>query len=230
MARTKEELEGSRQLIFEEYTRSGYISDQGAAIALKTGKYLGLPGTATFILRYRDDIIGTMTIVRDGKNGVPMDDLYAEEINVIRKSGLKIAEVTQFAMRKGVQVGYLSQNKRLSAPYLSIPLLKLAFHYALLKEVDTFCIAVNPKHAMFYKSLYFEQFGEEKVYMSVNGAPAVALTLDIKRVTCCDSKLKDHFVWGEIFSSNLDNDIFDEGGNSCLEYDAVQPHNFVIPL
>ncbi len=41
------------------------------------------------------------------------------------------------------------------------------------------CIAVNPRHATFYrKALYFQDFGAMKQYAKVNGAPAVGLRLD----------------------------------------------------
>lgn len=221
IVRTKEELEGSRRLVLEEYIRSGYVSVQDIVSGLKMGEYLGLPNTTTFILRYQNGIIGTVSLVEDSEKGVPMDDLYTKEIDILRNRGLKIAEVSQFAMRKDTHVEYLSLDKKRPASYLSVPLLKLMVHYALRQGVDAFCIAVNPKHVMFYKFLGFEQFGEEKSYVSVNEAPAVALVLDLERVTCRDSKLREHLVWSEIFSDNLEPGVFDKGGTACLEYDTV---------
>ncbi len=221
IVRSKEELEGSRRLVLEEYIRSGYVSGQDIASGLKMGDYLGLPDTTTFILQYQDCVIGTVSLVEDGEKGVPMDDLYTKEINILRHRGSKIAEVSQFAIRKDAHIEYSSPDKKRPASYLSVPLLKLTVHYALRQGVDTFCIAVNPKHVMFYKFLGFEQFGEEKSYVSVNGAPAVALVLDLEKITCRDSKLREHLVWSEIFSDNPESGVFDKGGTACLEYDTV---------
>lgn len=216
LARTKEEIKKATDLVYQEYLRSGYVSQDDSQGVVKMGEYLGLPGAATFVLWYKDEVIGTVSIIEDSKKGIPMDDLYKEELRPFRDRSMRVAEVSQFAVKHNVSIEYSSPEKKRSTAFLSIPLLKLVIHYALSRHLDALCIAVNPKHAALYRSLGFEQFGEEKNYPSVNGAPAVAKILDLKKIIENQDQLKEHLIWNEILSNPPSPDVFDREGNACL--------------
>ncbi|MBI2207001.1 MAG: hypothetical protein HYU41_24470 [Candidatus Rokubacteria bacterium] len=56
---------------------------------------------------------------------------------------------------------------------------------------------MNPRHARFYETLLrFERFGETKPYAAVNGAPAVALRLDLRRELTAARNTTDAFAAG----------------------------------
>jgi hypothetical protein len=65
-------------------------------------------------------------------------------------------------------------------------------------QLDELCIAVNPRHADFYcKAFYFRRFGDLKEYQKVNGAPAVALRLDLELVRSWIAQLADGSSGGD---------------------------------
>jgi hypothetical protein len=50
---------------------------------------------------------------------------------------------------------------------------------------DDICLTVHPRHSAFYQRLFFpylEEIGQRRAYGKVNGAPAVALRLDMRTV------------------------------------------------
>src|SRR4029077_16848868 len=54
------------------------------------------------------------------------------------------------------------------------------------------CIAVNPHHAAFYrKAFHFQDIGGLKQYGKVNGAPAIALRLDLALARSLMRELRD---------------------------------------
>jgi hypothetical protein len=63
--------------------------------------------------------------------------------------------------------------------------------YAAQVESDL-CIAVNPRHSAFYrKAFHFQDIGGLKQYRKVNGAPAVALRLDLALARSLIRELRD---------------------------------------
>jgi hypothetical protein len=56
----------------------------------------------------------------------------------------------------------------------------VVLHAIQVLHLSDVCIAINPRHAAFYrKAFYFCDIGGLKQYGKVNGAPAVALRLDL---------------------------------------------------
>jgi len=169
-AGTPEEIAGAIRLITAVYEKSGYVRE-GESSALS--RFLASTATATFIARAADRIVGTISVISDSPEGLPMDLLYKNELAPLRQRGLLLAEVGQFAIEP--EVGLKDRT-------LSLSLFKLALHYGLRKGFDLFCITVNPKHEAFYRSMGFEIFAETRDYPSVENAPAVPMTLDLKKL------------------------------------------------
>ena len=107
-----------------------------------------------------------------------MDSVYKPEMDEFRKKWRKICEVSLLALNsneigKGILPFYFAE--RLKCLY---QIFKPIFWYTrnTIKYTDL-CIAVNPIHRHLYTSLHFEEFGEERVYESVNGNPSIAMRL-----------------------------------------------------
>lgn len=142
-------------------------------------KYLLKPENQVFKGYVDDTLFATISLVIDSDLGLPIDSLYKAELQPLRDRKEKLAEVTQFAVDHSIlkkTVDNLSQLKQLMA---SVPLLKLVLDHAIKHNIDKLCIAINPKHDDFYKSLGFTPIGELKYYASVNNAPALARVLDV---------------------------------------------------
>lgn len=178
IADTRDELEQAFSLVYREYVRSDYIENpNGSRICLSI--YHVLPETAVFIFKL-DRVISTLTQIFDSELfGLPMDDLYQEELNALRDANRKLVEISALASAREARW----QN-------VFMYLFRAMYWYAIHKNVNDMCIMVNPKHVEFYKTiLLFEELGPEKYYPKV-GAPAVALRLDLDDIR---SKLRQTY-------------------------------------
>ncbi|MEZ4195560.1 MAG: hypothetical protein R3B53_04205 [Candidatus Paceibacterota bacterium] len=175
-----EELKIVSKLITQVYQGEGYISsdsDSGSKIT----EFLGNPDTKTFVATLDDKIVGTVSLAVDSSDGLPMDVIFREELNPVRQAGKSIAEVCQFVVDKDFLKDNIDKaDLSVIESNITLGLLKHVIMYGLEVDLDLFVFTINPKHRIFYESLGALQVGEEKVYPSVNNAPALAYILDIK--------------------------------------------------
>ncbi len=172
VARTQDELEGAFKILHDEYVASGFMKKTPSG--LRVTPYHALPSTSTLICLDGDEVVGTVTIIRDSAFGFPMDGVF--DTSHIRKHGSRVAEISSLAVRK---------DYRQQRGGVLFPLLKFMYHYCVhYFGVDFLVIAVNPKHLDFYRSiLFFESLEKLKVesYDFANGAPAVGAVLNLRQ-------------------------------------------------
>jgi hypothetical protein len=170
IARTLEDRKRAWTMVYRAYLEKGYAKpDQDK---LWYGMYDALPQTTTFIVTRDGKDVATVTTVFDSEIGLPADQLYRDEMDLLRNRGRRLCEVISLACeetdrRRGIEV--LKH------------LFKVGYHMACkLVDATDFIITVNPHHAAYYeKKLLFRRQGEERFYGKVNGAPAVLLVLDL---------------------------------------------------
>lgn len=173
------DLPHAQRVLRDEYAKQGYI-EPDAKQAYALARFLSLPVTTTFIAQWQQAIIGTISLIKDSAEGLPMDVLYRTEVDGLRQAGQQVAEVGQLALDSQA----LSQYPKLK-PLVRLDILtslfSLIFHRALELKIDTLCITINPKHERLYNFLSFESLGPLRMYAAVNGAPALAKALDLER-------------------------------------------------
>lgn len=116
----------------------------------------------------------TVTLVFDaGAQGLPCDEIFAEELAPLRRDARRLAEVTRLAMAP----------EQAGGKTLLLHLFSAIFVFARrVRRFDDFVIEVNPRHAPFYQRLLgFEPLGPERPCPRVKGAPALLLRLDLQR-------------------------------------------------
>lgn len=129
----------------------------------------------TFVLLAEDAAgrsAATVTLVFDaGGQGLPCDEIFAEELAPLRRDTRRLAEVTRLAMAP----------EQAGGKTLLLHLFGAIFVFARrVRHFDDFVIEVNPRHAPFYQRLLgFEPLGPERPCPRVKGAPALLLRLDL---------------------------------------------------
>jgi hypothetical protein len=158
------------RLVHDQYVWRGYMAPTSSGRRLSV--HHALPTTKVFVAHRVDRLVGTLTLVQDSLLGLPLDDLYRDEVAALRGQGRRIAEVAALATA--------AETRRTGIVVLS-HLMRMVVTYALkIGGVNDLCITVNPRHVEFYRTcLRFETIGPERAYGKVNGAPAVALRLDL---------------------------------------------------
>lgn len=173
VARSRDELEKAYALVYGEYVKRGYCKESDSR--LKLSIYNALPETASFVTILENEIFATATLIPDSPLGLPMDEIYREELSVLRANGKKICEISMLSsdtelFKNGVSM--LLNSKKM---FFIFNLFKLIFDYAYRHlGLDYICITINPKHSLTYDFLLFKDLGGLKTYDSANGAPAIA--------------------------------------------------------
>jgi hypothetical protein len=165
-----EQVMNAWHLVYVAYRRLGLVDAN--EFEIHTSRQAASPQAAVITGDIRGTTAATLTAVRDGELGLPLDGVYAEEIGDLRARGRGLTEVGLFADRRE------DMGRSLSA---LLGLMRFSFHYAALDPMPTVVIGVHPHHAGFYERLIgFETIGETRTYASVNDRLVTLLKLDIE--------------------------------------------------
>lgn len=165
IASTECEWEQAFQLAAASYQARGY--ETPGTSRLRFTPYHALPDTLTLVAKHHDEVVATLAIVQDNALlGLPMEGVYAEEIQQLRNEGRKLFEVTTLA-DAGLGIREFVQT--------FIRLIQLATQYHTSHGGDAGVIAVNPRHRSFYtRVMGFVRLGPCRTYAAVQDHPAEA--------------------------------------------------------
>lgn len=184
IAETREELEEAYHVVHTTYVEEGYMDSHLSKMRIKLTN--AHPHTITLIGKKEDHIAITLTVIPDSPLGLPVDDVYKEEVDQLRAMQHSVVEVGSLASHvlyrdheKNHRMEIITQLKNI-ALHIDMASIVYSSHYL---NADDMVIAVHPKHRKFYEQvLLFEPFGEEKSYPDVKGNPAVALRLNLREL------------------------------------------------
>ena len=167
------ELEGAYELVYHNYRPREYIPANPFGLRLTI--FNAFPSSVTFVAVVHNQVIATVSLIPDTPIGLPMDEIYREEVQTLRDAGRRLVEVTMLADRR------LTIQRSLATV---LTLMKLVFDCAALSlKATDLCITVNPHHDKFYHEyLLFSPLGGLRAYPSVSGNPAIARRQDLERV------------------------------------------------
>jgi GNAT superfamily N-acetyltransferase len=170
IARSREDLEACFSLLHDAYVASGFMRPDPSG--LRVTPYHALPTTTTLYARCDEQIVGTLSIIREGVFGFPLQAVF--DLTAVRAQPGRIAEISALAVHP---------RHRNTGGTILFPLMKFMYEYCT-RYFDTrhLVIAVNPKHIDLYESLLlFRRLQAQVVerYDFVNGAPAIGATLDL---------------------------------------------------
>jgi hypothetical protein len=158
MANSQGRREAATLLLKKMYAWRGY--------SLETPTYHE-PNLITLTADTAGKTVGTMTLCFDGELGLPADENFHGELDLLRAQSRRLCEPSRLAIDKDTP-------KRVFAALMHISYI---YSHNIHRYTD-YVIEVNPRHAVFYKRMLgFEEFGAERMCTRVN-APAVLLRLE----------------------------------------------------
>lgn len=171
IASEQSDLEACFALLHDAYVGSGFMKPDPSG--LRVTPYHALPTTTTLCARFDGEVVGTLSIIREGVFGFPMQSVF--DLSEVRTLPGRIAEISALAVRP---------DFRSTGGKILFPLMKFMYEYCT-RYFDTrhLVIAVNPKHIEMYEALlFFRRLAVHQVnsYDFVNGAPAIGATLDLR--------------------------------------------------
>jgi hypothetical protein len=192
VAATREERQATFELIYRSYLRAGLCEKQDSG--MRATPYQLVPSTDVILAELRGQVISTVSLVRDGELGLPMESIFPEEVAARREAGIGLAEVSCLADRRQGTARFFGLFCELS---------RLMAQLARKTGVDELVVVVNPRHAPLYRRyMAFDQIGEERTYDVVQGLPAVPLSLNFAK-----AKVNKPKSWQEFFGEQLPEDV-----------------------
>jgi len=170
VAESQEERESAFRLVYQVYREAGLMAANESG--MRVTKYHLENTTDVLVAKHDDNVVFTLTSVRDGKAGLPLESIFADEVAQLRRAGLRLAEVSCLAS----QVPTSSKKLRFE---ILVNMMSLMAQQAQRNQVDRILLAVHPRHAKVYERLFGCKIcSGEKTYAAVEGNPAVLCSHD----------------------------------------------------
>lgn len=160
------------KIIYDCYIEKGYAESN--VHSMRATPYHLLPHTTMILAYWNDEVIGTVSLIRDNPLGLPIESIF--NLERFRKEQKSFCEVSSMAIKK---------EFRGQKGEIFFPLIRYAWTYTLeYFGIDMCVIAVNPTMQELYESiLYFEPLEFNNTvdnYDFANNNPAVGEYIDIK--------------------------------------------------
>ncbi len=163
------------RLVGRLYSAEGYLGDDHEADTPFFTLHHLLPESTVFVAREGPRVIGTFTVILDSAAGLPMENLYGEDVAALRASQRRVCEICSLAV---------DPYRENSSSAMVLKLFRCATIYLLhLTDFTDLLITLKPSHADFYgRRLGFARFGEMKYDARFRDAETVAMRLPRERV------------------------------------------------
>ena len=165
------DLEACFGLLHDAYVSSGFMRPDPSG--LRVTAYHALPTTTTLYARFDGEVAGTLSIIREGVFGFPLQSVF--KLDALRAQTGRIAEISALAVHP---------KFRKTGGAVLFPLMKFMYEYCTaFFDTRHLVIAVHPNKVELYESLLFFRRLQAQVvdnYDFANGAPAVGATLDLQ--------------------------------------------------
>lgn len=168
IARTRDDLEQSYKLVFNEYKKRKFVSSSYMS-DLRVTLFNAFQSTTTFVALKNDEVIATVSLIPDTLIGLPMDKIFKDKVDALREQKIKIAEVSQLSINTDMfPKGYFAMFNFDKLIFV-FRLFKLVLDYAQdYDHIERICIAVVPKHQYLYRFLGFEELAPLRRYGELN--------------------------------------------------------------
>ncbi|MCJ8498983.1 N-acyl amino acid synthase FeeM domain-containing protein [Desulfatitalea alkaliphila] len=170
IARSRSDLDKAFQLLHDAYVKEGFSKPHISG--RRVTDYHALPSTTTLLAKCKEEVVATISVIRDGPFGLPADAVA--DFSGCRARGERLGEVSSLA---------INPRFRGRSGEVMFHLFKYMLHYSMyFFGLDRFVIVVNPNRITLYESiLAFKRIPAATVrtYSFANNAPGVCATLDL---------------------------------------------------
>ncbi|MGE3638842.1 MAG: hypothetical protein AB7G28_09800 [Pirellulales bacterium] len=189
---SRHDRQAAFELIYRSYLQSGQCAKNDSG--MRATPYQLLSTTDLILAKLRGQAISTVSLVRDGALGLPIESLCPEEVALRRASGIRLAEVSSLADRRQGTARFFGLFCELS---------RLMIQLASKTRIGELLVAVNPQHAPLYRRyLAFEQIGDERICEIGQGFPAIPLSLNFAK-----AQVERRDCWADLIGEPLPDEI-----------------------
>lgn len=211
IVKSKKDIDDVSNLISVVYQKTGYISSDSnqddILEQIKKHIYFDDDYAVTILVRLNSNgrLLGTISVVCDGADGLPMDNEYRDALKVMRDKHCKLSEIRRFAIDSDYvkDLSELSDNKKIEFD-ISLGLLGLAIKYNIKKSIDNTCFMIKSEHRGLYESIGAVKIGEERKCEAINCMPVLAYVINLSEI----ESNKTNFVTQKILDTEVPVNFF----------------------
>ena len=172
LATETRDFDGAFRLLHDNYVRDGHMTPHPTG--RRVSVFNALPSARVFVAREGDRVVGTVALFPDTPIGLPMDQVYREELAGIRARGVRLGEAGTLTVHR---------DYRASGAAILARLFRLLSLYAAeIARLDELVMVVAPHHRRFYETCFpIRQFGSLRPYPRINGTRVIGLAGDVGR-------------------------------------------------
>lgn len=180
------------ELIYQSYLLRGQAAPN--RIGMRVTPYQIHSNSQIFVGTHAGRVAATVTLVRDGALGLPMEQMFGQEVEQLRRADGEVAEASCLV----VGDSYSSQTLQTFSGVTRIMVQFARFH-----GIRNLLIAVHPRHLEFYRRYFGFRSLSKRVAECphVLGQPAVGMLLNFERFDQEQPKCWSTF-FGEWISEN----------------------------
>jgi hypothetical protein len=169
IAESREEIEACFKLLYDTYVQAGWMAAD--ASGLRVTPYHALPSTTLLCAKFDGEIVGTLSLIREGVFGFPLQAQF--DLSPVRAHGGNIAQASGLAVHPKFRRGGA----------ILFPLLKFMYAYCTgYFDTRQLIAAFSPERMeMFEALLLFQRMTQGPAFRLdfVQGAPALGAALDL---------------------------------------------------
>lgn len=170
VAETSAEHDAAARLTFEAYAARNLVDSSG--VPVRATPFLMLPSTVRFVALKGHDVVATLALFQESQLGLPMGEVFSNELAGLRQQGRRLAEIGALAIEKA--------HRRTG---LAMLIYKAMWQTAVgALGIDDFVVAVHPEAEPMYRApLRFVRLTDTvRRYKGLqSGALACALRLNL---------------------------------------------------
>lgn len=176
------EFQAASRLVYHQYHKKNYVGPNEKDFRLTI--YQATQKAHTMVALYKKKyLLATFTFIEDSPLGLPMDKIYKDELDVLRKVGRNLVEIGMLAQNTDLMdhpAINFSQSDRL---WILLHLMKAALdHSRSFMKRNMVVACFHPHHAPFYEMLQMKRFSGLRSHEGVQGSPALAYCWDLIRL------------------------------------------------
>lgn len=190
--RTREDYVAAFTLIQRRYHAIGLVLDSD--VSMRIMPYHLSPASQVFVAERGSEVVGTITLIQDSDDGLPMDGGYPDSIQRLRQTGKRVGEIASLAIAP-------TQS---SPAEVFVRITKLLTFFARKQDLQYLAAIVHPRHAKFYRhAMGCQSIGEEREIETVGGNPGIPMYGNINDPSRYHTRWRDDYFVGDYLAQEL---------------------------
>ena len=191
-ARTREDYVSAFRILQQRYEAIGL--SRKTSTSMRIMPFHLSSAAQVFVAQAGRNVVGTVTLIQDNFDGLPIASNYPNAIEELREQSLRIGEISSLA----VDPNYSAKGE------VFAQLTRLLTFFAREQGLEYLTAIVHPRHSKFYQhAMGFQTIGPEKSYAAVQNKPGIAVLGNVNDQLQYRPRYQDYYFEGKFHPREL---------------------------